>query len=69
MMTARKIISLIGCRNLSLHNGGDYWYFTYNDGEKLFETRSVMVMRLKHLSLEQWVAEGRDFVALVEGAR
>ena len=67
MTTTRKILARIGHQHLSLHNGGEYWYFSYDDGGSRHETRSVMVLRLSHLSLDQWVAEGRALVALVEG--
>lgn len=65
MLTARRILKEIGSPYLALYNGGDYWYFKFDDGT-FFETQSVMVPRLRDLSLRQWVAEGREFLARIE---
>jgi hypothetical protein len=66
MTTTVTILARIGHQHLSLYRGEGYWYFSYDDGGSRHETRSVMVLRLSHLSLDQWVAEGRALVALVE---
>ena len=44
--------------NLMLRGGGDYQYFTLRDGH-VFETHSVMVYRVKYLTLEEWLTEAR----------
>jgi len=66
MTTVAKILKGVGNPHLSLYKGEGYWYFAFDDGGSRHETRSVMVLRLSHLSLDQWVAEGRALVALVE---
>ena len=65
MLTTRRILKEIGSPYLALYNGGGYWYFAFHDGVE-FETHSVMVLRLRDLSLRQWVAEGREFLARIE---
>ena len=63
-MRTQTILARLGCQHLSLHNGGGYWYFRYDDGDA-HETRSVMVMRLKDMSLEGWLYEGRALLEQV----
>lgn len=65
--TAMQIIDAIDCDHLSLHRGEGYWYFEYDDCDQLFETRSVMVMYLNSMDLEQWIAEGQALVEQMEG--
>lgn len=45
---------------MELVNGGDYFYFVYEDGE-IWETRSEMVFRFNHMTVDQWVEAGVDF--------
>jgi hypothetical protein len=68
--STKQIIKMIGNENLTLYRGEGYWYFVYDDfsANKVYETRSVHVMRLSHLDLEKWVEEGKDFVAEVLGS-
>lgn len=63
-LSARKIISAIGCPYLSLHKGEGYWYFVYdsNDDQVVYGTESVPVFRLSHLSFDRWLTIGADFV-------
>ena len=63
----KQILDVVGCPNLSLYKGDGYWYFVYDDGADKFATRSVYAVRLSDLSLETWVAEGRELVAVMEG--
>lgn len=60
MTTVAKILKGVGNPHLSLYKGEGYWYFAFDDGGERYETQSVMVMRLRELSLEEWVAEGRS---------
>lgn len=63
----RQIIKKIGCDKLELVKGEGYWYFCYDDVEKgIWETRSVMVVYLNHLTVDIWVEDGLDFVKEVE---
>ena len=59
--SAPQIITKIGCPHLTLYRGDGYWYFEYDDGDKKFETRSVMVMYLNSMTVDQWVAIGLGF--------
>ena len=56
-----QIISKIGSPFLSLYKGDGYWYFVY-DAIGVYETKSVMTMRLLDLDLDMWVEDGRDLV-------
>lgn len=75
-ITKQQIIKEIGCPHLTLwKNAGDgYHYFMYDTFHKKgtgfdgrYNTYSIYVMYLKDMSLEQWVKEGKDFVAQMEG--
>ena len=67
--TTRQVLAAIGCPHLTLHNGKGYWYFCYDDvAANKYETNSIYEMYLSHMSLEQWVEEGRDLVAKMEQA-
>ena len=60
-MKRQTILKLIGEPNLSLFDAPGYFYFEYDDGV-ILETRNVMVDRLSHLFIDEWVEEGKDFV-------
>lgn len=69
MIVTRKdtILILIGCPQLdlikvnSINGTGGYWYFEFDTGNK-YETESVMVPKLKDMSIDAWVAIGKEFV-------
>jgi len=65
---AKSVIKAIGDPRLELVAGKGYWYFVFNDIRKnnLFDTQSVMVMRLSDLSQERWIEEGKDFLAKMQ---
>lgn len=68
--SATQIISKIHCPFLSLHKGDGYWYFVYDAPARgVYETRSVMVMYLNSMDLDQWVAEGRELKKIGDDAR
>jgi hypothetical protein len=61
---ASSVIKAIGDPRLTLVAGNGYWYFVFDDvAANMFETHSVSVMRLNQLPLEQWIADGKEFVA------
>lgn len=63
-MTRNQIIRKIGCPHLSLFAGKDYWYFVYDNTKTGdYETHSVYTEYLHDLSLEEWIKEGKAFVA------
>lgn len=65
--SAALILKKIGNPCLTLHKGAGYWYFMYDDtARKIYETRSVYVMFLTQMSVEEWIEEGADFVRWVE---
>ena len=53
-----KALELTGIP-LEIERGKGYQYFIFDDG-KAYETHSVYVAYLSHLTLEQWVAEARE---------
>ena len=45
----------------------DYFYFTYDLPEqKVFETESVYVQKLGHLTKDEWIRQGRVFAVETE---
>jgi hypothetical protein len=61
-----KVLAVVGDKHLQLYQGKGYWYFIYDDRDAaIYDTRSIMVMRLSDLSFERWLEEARDFVAYV----
>jgi hypothetical protein len=63
-ITTKKILKEINCKLLTLHNGGGYFYFAYDneEGDYSFNTERVYCYRLNHLDLDSWVEIGKDFV-------
>lgn len=66
--SSAQILSKIGCPFLSLHKGDGYWYFVY-DAIDVYETKSVMTMRLNDLDLDMWVADGKELQKIGDAAR
>ena len=60
-MKRQTILKRIGEPNLSLFDAPGYFYFEYDDGT-IFKTRNVMVDRLSHLFIDEWVEECKKFV-------
>lgn len=74
MITTKQILKEIGCPHLEIVRGMGYWYFVYDTYvltnaltySGRYETRSVMLKNLNHMTLEQWVEDGKLFVKDVE---
>jgi hypothetical protein len=66
MITTKQILKKIANRNLNLLKGDGYWYFIYDDNIGKYNTRSVMVQNLSHMSIAEWVEDGKDFCETVE---
>lgn len=65
--SAKQVIKAIGNEHLELVRGNGYWYFVYDNAEKhAYDTKSIYTMYLSHTPLEQWVADGREFVEHME---
>lgn len=60
-----QVLHAIGNEHLTLVAGNGYWYFVFDDGVK-FDTKSVYTMRLSNFTVNEWAAEGREFVAKME---
>lgn len=65
--TCRTIEKAIGSKHLRLFPGNGYFYFVYDDGN-WFETKSVMVYRLRSIPFDAWVATGKAFVSEIKEA-
>lgn len=52
--------------NIELVKGEGYFYFIYDDGDKNYETLSVMVYGLNMQSLDRWLSDGREFIKKCE---
>ena len=62
-MTRNQIIKKIGNPHLNLYTGKGYFYFVYDNGNpKYYADHSVYCYRLNHMSLDQWVDEGNNFL-------
>ncbi len=66
MIKIKTILDKIAEPNLSLYKGQGYYYFVYDDGDKVYEEMAVMLNVLNHLSLESWVYEGECLVDSVK---
>ena len=66
MTTVKMILKHIAEPNLSLYKGQGYYYFVYDDGDKVYEERCVMVNVMNHLSRDSWVYEGKRLVDSVK---
>lgn len=66
MIKTKTILSKIAEPNLSLYKGQGYFYFVYDDGNKVYKERCVMVNVMNHLSLDSWVYEGKCLVDSVK---
>lgn len=55
--------------HLELVHGEGYYYFVYDNGGDLYETKSEMVYRLNHLTKEQWLERAETFMEEVEKVR
>ena len=63
--TKRDVLKAVGnIPYLDLHYspGNYYWYFTYDNGEDIFETHSVMIMHLKDMRMDSWIEEANYFL-------
>lgn len=69
MTDVRQILNAIKEPNLSFHKGEGYWYFVYDDGEGVYETKSVYSCRLNQLSFEMWIEEGKSFVNSIKAKK
>lgn len=70
-ITTNQILKAVANKNVTLIKGTCYWYFVYDSLDAdlqsgIFETQSVMCKNLNHMSLEQWVDTGKQFVVDVE---
>ena len=67
MTTRAAILKALGDDRVSFEVGDDYFYFLYSEsGNDYYMDRCVYVSRLNHLSLEQWVEEGKAFIASID---
>jgi hypothetical protein len=64
-MKRRTIEKAVGDERLTLEAGEGYFYFIFDDGD-FYDTESVLVYRLNHLSLDQWTAIASDFISRSE---
>lgn len=64
--STKQVLDALRNDKLSLYRGDGYWYFVYDDGDKIFETQSVYIKYLSSLELSDWLAIGRDFIDRVE---
>lgn len=69
-ISTQRILNKIGCPFLSLYKGVGYWYFVYDAPEwNVFETKSVYTSRLNDLTLDMWVADGKELKKLGDQKR
>ena len=68
MITTKAILKAIDSPYLTLHKGDGYYYFIYYD-LILWDTHSVYTNALNHLTLEQWVQDGKDFISRMEAVK
>ncbi len=67
MTTRAAILKALNDDRISLEVGEDCFYFLFSEsGYGYYMDRCVYVSRLNHLSLEQWVEEGKAFIASID---
>lgn len=64
-MKRKTILKQLGNEYLQLYQAPGYFYFVYDDGTA-YHTHSVMVDKLSHMDIEQWVDEGKIFLRELE---
>lgn len=64
-MKKQTILKTIGEEHLCLYQYPGYFVWTYDDG-KMFEQTSTYVDKLSHLTIDQWVADGLEFMEYVK---
>ena len=67
-ITTKKILQKINCKDLSLYNGGGYFYFVYDNEKDIssYDTESIYCPRLNDMDFDLWVEIGKDFVKKCE---
>lgn len=66
--TTQRILEALNDKRVSFHKAGSqrtgyYFYFEFDDRDGgVYETRSVYVHALSHMTLEQWAQEGRELI-------
>lgn len=59
--STKRILEKVNCPFLTLYKGVGYWYFVYDDPKlNVFETKSVYTPYLGDLTLDMWVADGKE---------
>lgn len=67
MITRKQILKELGNSHLDLELANGYVYFIYDDLEKnIYETHSVYVAKLNHLSYEAWITIGKKFLVKIK---
>jgi hypothetical protein len=62
-----QVLFAVGNEHLDLVQGKGYWYFVYDDTIKgIYDTTSIMTMRLGDFTVAQWAEDGREFCAKME---
>jgi len=64
-MKKQTILKTIGEEHLSLYHHPGYFLWVYDDGA-IYETTATWVDKLSHLTIEQWVADGQEFMEYVK---
>jgi len=65
--SVKQVIKAVGSDKLDLVRGNGYWYFIYDDPVRgIYDTTSIPTMQLRNFTIEEWAADGREFVAKME---
>mgnify|MGYP004343029855 CR=1 FL=1 len=64
-MKVQTILKAIGENHLTLHQCPGYFVWTYDNG-KMFEQTSTYVDKLSHLTIDQWIEDGKEFMEYVK---
>jgi len=68
-ITTKMVLKAINHPLVTLHRvvGQGYWYFCYDDQDKVYETQSVYTPRLSDMTVDQWTAYAYDLIKECEG--
>jgi len=65
-MKKQTILKTIGEEHLMLYQKHSHFLWVYDDGCETYEVKATWVDKLSHLTIEEWVAEGQEFMEHVK---
>ena len=64
-MKKQTILKTIGEEHLMLYEQHSHFLWVYDDGE-IYEATATLVVKMSHMTIEEWVADGQAFMEYVK---